>query len=111
MKSLHKPDLIIGLFTKLTDGGLWCRRPDETDQRMLTKAGKQFVVLLLIITLFDDVLDLVLGMLHFVFELMHLLFEVIERFVEEILEHTLHTTHHESEIFIISMILMVFGLY
>jgi len=78
---------------------------------MLTKAGKQFVVLLLIITLFDDVLDLVLGMLHFVFELMHLLFEVIERFVEEILEHTLHTTHHESEIFIISMILMVFGLY
>ncbi|MDO9270279.1 MAG: hypothetical protein Q7T96_14340 [Methylobacter sp.] len=110
---MHKPKRIIRFFTKLTDGGLCCGRPDETDRQMLARVGKQFVVLLLIITLFDDLLDLVLGIVHFVFELMHLLFELIEESVENIMEHTLQTTHHESEIFIINMvlILMVFGFY
>jgi hypothetical protein len=52
-------------------------------------------------------------MVHFVVELLHLLFELIEESIENIMEHTLHATHHESEIFIINMvlILMVFGLY
>jgi hypothetical protein len=74
---MHKPKRIIRFFTKLTDGGLCCGRPDETDRQMLARVGKQFVVLLLIITLFDDLLDLVLGIVHFVFELMHLLFELM----------------------------------
>jgi hypothetical protein len=105
--------LIIRFFTKLADGGWRYVHPDETDRQLLTRVGKQVVVLFLIITLFDDLLDLVLEILHFVFELMHLLFEIIEGFIEEILEHTLHTTHHESEILIISTILifLVFGLY
>jgi len=113
LKSLLKPNLIIRLFTKLTDGGLCHGRADETDQQMLTRVGIQFLVLFLIITLFDELLDVVLEILHFVFELMHLLFEVIEGFIEEILEHTMHTSHHESEILIIStiLILLVFGLY
>ncbi|MGZ8184664.1 MAG: hypothetical protein ACXWT1_22205 [Methylobacter sp.] len=80
---------------------------------MLDRVGKQFVVLLLIITLFDDLLNLVIGIVYFVVELLHLLFELIEESIENIMEHTLHTTHHESEIFIINMvlILMAFGLY
>lgn len=110
---MHKSNGIIRFFTKLTDGELCCGHPDETDRQMLDRVGKQFVILPLIITLFDNLLDLVLGILHFVVELLHLLFELIEESVEEIMEHTLHTTHHESEIFIINMIfiLMVFGLY
>jgi len=113
LKSLLKPNLIIRLFTKLSNGEWIYGRPDETDRQMLIRVGIQFVALLLIITLFDDLLDLILGTLHSIFELMHLLFEVIEGFIEEILEHTLHTTHHESEILIISaiLILLVFGLY
>ncbi len=110
---MHKANRIIRFFPKLTNCGLCCGHTNETDRQMLTRVGKQFVVLFLIITLSDDLLDLILGTLHFVFELLHLLFEVIEGFIEEILEHTLHTTHHESEILIIStiLILLVFGLY
>jgi hypothetical protein len=113
LRNWHISNLISRLFKKLTNGGFWCGYPDETDRQMLTRVGIQFVVLFLAITLFDDLLDLVLGMLHFVFELMHLLFEVVEGFIEEILEQTLQTTHHESEILIIStiLILLVFGLY
>jgi len=110
---MDQPKRIIRFFTKLAGGGLWYGRPDETDRQMLARVGKQFVVLLLVITLIDDLLNLVTGIVHFVVELLHLLFEVFEESIEEIMEHTLHTTHHESEIFIINMvlILMVFGLY
>lgn len=110
---MHQPNWIIRFFTKLADGGLCYGRPDETDRQMLARVWKQFVVLLLIITLFDDLLNLVIGIVHFVVELLHLLFELIEESIENIMEHTLHTSHHESEIFIINMvlILMVFGFY
>jgi hypothetical protein len=113
IEKFAQPKRIIRFFTKLTDGGLCCGCPDESDWQMLARVGKQFVVLLLIITLFDDLLNLVIGIVHFVVELLHLLFEVFEESIEIIMEHTLHTTHHESEIFIINMvlILMVFGLY
>ncbi|MDI1230524.1 MAG: hypothetical protein PSV18_06515 [Methylobacter sp.] len=57
MKSLHKPKLITRLFKELIDGGLCCGQANETDRQMLTRVGKQFVILLLIITLSDDLLD------------------------------------------------------
>ncbi|MDO9167958.1 MAG: hypothetical protein Q7U18_02525 [Methylobacter sp.] len=65
---MHKPKRIIRFFTKLTNGGLCCGQANETDRQMLTRVGKQFVVLFLIITLSDDLLDLLLGTLHSIFE-------------------------------------------
>lgn len=62
---------------------------------MLAWVGKQFAVLRLIVALFYDLLNLVIGIVYFIVELLHLLFELIEESLENIMGHPLRTTHHE----------------
>ncbi|MGZ8928844.1 MAG: hypothetical protein ACXW03_10360 [Methylobacter sp.] len=75
--------------------------------------GRQFVVLFLVLLFFDDPPGFVIGVLHVIFELLHLTIEVIEHFTEEMLEHTLHTDHHQSETIIVNAVLLIalYGLY
>ena len=85
----------------------------ETDRQLLARVGRQFIVLFFILIFFDDLLDFLLQSLHVIFELAHLFLEVIEYLVEELLEHLLHTNHHQSETLIINAALLVgcYGLY
>lgn len=66
-----------------------------------------------VIVLYDVILDLLLGIAHFLFEIIHILFEFIEGFLEGLLEHLFHTTHHQSETILINLLLAIalYGLY
>lgn len=112
MNLSHLHDKIIrSVRTPVANG-----QPDkrhETDRQMLLRVARQFALLFVVILLLDDIIDFVIEVMHFLFELLHLLIEVIEGFVEEVLEHLLHTGHHASETIIVNVVLVVviYGLY
>jgi hypothetical protein len=85
----------------------------ETDRQMLIRVARQFAVLFVVILWLDDIINLIVGIVHFLFELLHLFMESIEGFIEEVLEHLLHTGHHDSEIIIVNgvLVLIALGLY
>lgn len=80
---------------------------------MLARVARQFFWLFVILFFFEDLLDFAVEIGHSVFEILHLLIEFIEGYVEEILEHLLHTDHHQSETIIVNAVLLIglYGLY
>lgn len=87
--------------------------PDDSDRQLLTRVAWQFFWLFIVLLFFEDLLDLVTDVAHSIFEILHLLIEVLEGLVEEILEHLLHTDHHQSEMIIVNTVLLIglYGLY
>ncbi|HBA64941.1 MAG TPA: hypothetical protein DCZ48_01960 [Methylococcaceae bacterium] len=96
---------LVGLFKKPAPAS-----PDESDRQMLARVARKFFWLFLILFFFEDLLDFAIDIVHSIFEILHLLIEFIEGYVEEILEHLLHTDHHQSETIIVNVVLL-FGLY
>lgn len=96
---------IVGLFKKPAPIS-----PDESDRQMLARVARQFFWLFIILFFFEDLLDFAVEIVHSVFEILHLLIEFIEGYIEEILEHLLHTDHHQSETIIVNAVLLI-GLY
>jgi len=96
---------IVGLFKKPAPA-----LPYESDRQMLARVARQFLWLFVILFFFEDLLDFAVEIVHSVFEILHLLIEFIEGYIEEILEHLLHTDHHQSETIIVNAILLI-GLY
>ncbi|PKM38452.1 MAG: hypothetical protein CVV06_00505 [Gammaproteobacteria bacterium HGW-Gammaproteobacteria-10] len=84
--------------------------PDDSDKQMLLRVAWQFFWLFIVLLFFEDLLDLVTDVVHSVFEILHLLIEFLEGLVEEILEHLLHTDHHQSETIIVNAVLLL-GFY
>ncbi len=84
--------------------------PDDSDGQMLARVAWQFFWLFLALLFFEDLLDFAIEIMHSIFEILHLLLEFIEGYVEEILEHFLHTDHHQSETIIVNALLLI-GLY
>lgn len=87
--------------------------PEDSDRNMLARVAWQFFWLFIALLFFEDLLDLVTDVAHSVFEILHLLIEAIESSIEEILEHLLHTDHHQSETIIVNAVLLLgfYGLY
>jgi len=96
---------IVGLFKKPAPAS-----PDESDRQMLARVARQFFWLFIILFFFEDLLDFAVEIVHSVFEILHLLIEFIEGYIEEILEHLLHTDHHQSETIIVNAVLLI-GMY
>ncbi len=96
---------IVGLFKKPAPAS-----PDESDRQMLARVAWQFFWLFVILFFFEDLLDFAVEIVHSVFEILHLLIEFIEGYIEEILEHLLHTDHHQSETIIVNAVLLI-GMY
>jgi len=88
-------------------------KSQESDSQMLIRVGKKFGVIFVIIFMFDTLVDWVLGVLDFILEGLHIVIEAIEYSIELILEHSLHTDHHQSEIIIVNAtaIIALFLLY
>jgi len=57
--------------------------------------------------MFDTLTDLLLGLLDLLVELFHVLLEMIEFSVEQLLEHSLHTTHQQSEAIILNAVVIL----
>ena len=84
--------------------------PDESDRQMLSRVARQFFWLFIALLFFEDLLDFAIEIVHSIVEILHLLIEFVEGYVEEILEHLLHTDHHQSDTIIVNAVLL-FGLY
>jgi len=74
----------------------------ESDRQMLIRIGKKFALIFVVILMFDSLLDWSLGIIDLMLEGLHLIIEAIEYSIELILEHTLHTDHHHSEMIIVN---------
>jgi len=77
-------------------------KPQETDRQMLTRISKKFALILVVIFMFDTLIDWILGLIDLMLEGSHILIEAIEYSIEILLEHTLHTDHQHSEIIIVN---------
>lgn len=85
----------------------------HSDKNMLIHVGIKFLLLFIIILSFDFLVDLLLMALDLIFEIIHLLIEIIDELLESLLAETLPTTHHQNEVIIvnIALIIVLFSLY
>ena len=70
-------------------------------------------LVVLSVVMYDVTIDLMLGLLHFVFEMLHMAFEWIELGIEHAVEHLFHTDRHGSQVitFYILWSIAMFGFY
>ena len=87
--------------------------PYHSDKEMLIHVGVKFLLLFTIILSFDFLVDLVLMILDLIFEILHLLIEIIDEILESLLKEALPTTHHQNEVIIVNvaMLIVLFSIY
>lgn len=85
----------------------------HSDKEMLKHVAIKFLLLFVIILSFDVLFDLMLMLLDLFFEVIHLLIEIIDEVLESLLAETLPTTHHQNEVIIVNvaLIIVLFSLY
>jgi glucan phosphoethanolaminetransferase (alkaline phosphatase superfamily) len=85
----------------------------ESDGQMLIRISKKFVVLFILILMFDSLLDWLFGFIDIVVELIHIVIEFFEYSLEIFLEHIFNANHHESEIIIVNFVIIIalYGIY
>jgi len=74
----------------------------RTDVQIIISTCVQFVLIFIVLLMFDTLIDLLSGLLDLLVELLHIALEVIETVVEQALEHALDTTHQQSETIILN---------
>lgn len=62
------------------------------------------------IAMYDVAIDLVLHLLHFVFEIIHIAYEWFELGIEHSVEHLFHTSRHGSQIVTFYILMLIAGL-
>jgi len=80
----------------------------ETDTEMLIRISKKFAILFVIILMFDSILDLLAGLIDLMIEVLHLVIEFFEYSFEVLLEHIFNAHHHESEVIIANITIVIF---
>lgn len=85
-------------------------KQNETDIEMLIRISKKFAIILVLILMFDLILDLLLELLDIMIELFHLMIEFFEHTLEVLIEHIFDTHPHQSEV-ILGNIAIIFFLY
>jgi len=79
----------------------------ETDSEMLIRISKKFAILFVIILMFDSILDLLAGLVDLMIELFHLVIEIFEYTLELLLEYIFNAHHHESEVIIANVTILL----
>jgi len=77
---------------------------NESSQQMLVRISIKFLILIFIILMFDSLIDLFLMGMHGFFQLIHFLIESIEYSLILILEDSLQTDRHQSEVIIVNTV-------
>lgn len=87
--------------------------PYHSDKEMLIHVAIKFILLFTIILTYDFLIDLVLMALELIIEIVHLLIEIIDELLESFLAKNLTTTHHQNEMIIVNVALLIvlFGIY
>lgn len=79
----------------------------EEDAAMIKRVSVRFAYFFILIVFFEELLELVIEIFELLLEIIHLFIELIEQLLEEILEHLLHTDHHETETIIANGVLIL----
>ena len=85
-------------------------KQNETDAEMLIRISKKFAILFVVILMFDSILDLLAGLIDLMIDLFHLVIEFFEYTLELLLEYIFNAHHHESEVIIanITIVLIIY---
>ena len=108
-----KINTLFSQFRSLTEKIIFLRPYDkryESDCQMLQRVGRNFAVLLVIILMFDTLLDWFMGLIDLAIHLIHIMIEAIEYMLELLLSSTLQTTPQQSEMIIVNATI-IFVLY
>lgn len=62
------------------------------------------------LVMYDWVIDLILSLLHVIFEIIHIAYEWFELGIEHTVEHLFHTSRHGSQIVTFYILLLIAGL-
>lgn len=62
------------------------------------------------IIMYDMVIDVVLNILHFIFEVIHIMYEWLELGIELAIEHLFHTSRHGSQVITFYILLLIASL-
>jgi len=79
----------------------------ETDTEMLIRISKKFAILFVVILMFDSILDLLAGLIDLMIDLFHLVIEFFEYTLELLLEYIFNAHHHESEVIIANITILL----
>ncbi len=80
---------------------------DESDGQMVIRIAKKFVVIFVILFMFDFLLDLFSTLLDFFIEFLHIIIDFFEYSLELLLEHFLNSNHYESDVIIVNFVLLI----
>ena len=83
---------------------------EETDGQMILRITKKFALLFGVIFLFDSIIDLLSTLLDISGDFLHLIINFFEYSFELLIEHISNASHHESEVIIVNVALVV-GFY
>ncbi len=79
----------------------------ETNTEMLIRISKKFAILFVVILMFDSILDLLAGLIDLMIDLFHLVIEFFEYTLELLLEHIFNAHHHDSEVIIANITILL----
>ncbi len=81
--------------------------PYHSDKEMLMHVGVKFLLVFAVIISFDLLIELALMILDFIFEILHILIEIIDEILESLLKNRLPTSHHQNEVIIVNVALII----
>ena len=102
-KLIHKLIAARGESTNPNESG----PSSEGDAAMIKRVSVRFALLFILIVFFEELLELVIEIFELLLEIIHIFIELVEQLLEEILEHLLHTDHHETETIIANGVLII----
>lgn len=94
-------------FIKATAFSLQYGKKTESERQMLFRVTGKFLTLIVLISMFDFLLDGFLGLIDLAVTLLHLLIEAIEYMLELLLVYTLHTSTQQSETIIVNATIII----
>ncbi len=79
----------------------------KKESKILFGVVMKFILLYMVLLMFDVLLDGLVAIFDLAIELVHILIEIMELLLEEGLEKFFHTKHHQSEMIIINVALII----
>ncbi|MBT3812054.1 MAG: hypothetical protein HON51_06145 [Gammaproteobacteria bacterium] len=79
----------------------------ESERQMLFRVTLKFITLIVLISIFDSLLDLFLELFDLLINLLHLFIEAIEYMLELLLVYILHTNTQQSETIIVNTVIII----
>ncbi len=86
---------------------------EESDGQMLLRIGSKFVIVIMVILLFDFFLDIMMSAFDLITHLLHLVMEVLELGIDTLLEYLFNINHQMTDLIWVNTLLfcLLLGVY